>query len=249
MATNKEVAKKEEQLPVDPSVFDGMETGFEGTSVETFKTPFLKILQALSPEMKKTDPSFIEGAQQGQFCNTATRELTDSVEVVVLKIEHVLVVWKPSRGGFVSRNPKGAEDRLVANREGMKKWDAEGNEIIDTIELFCLDINNPSNVFIFPLSKASVKHGRTFATRLRTLRINGKPVPTFAGVWRIRTMEDRNDKGAWFTIGGTPEYIRPITSDELNNCVIPAREMLKKAEIDYSAVAGDHAEEDENVKY
>lgn len=246
MAKN-EVAKKENNEVVDLSQFEGMDTGFEGTSSQTFKTPFVKILQAMSPELKKSDPKYIQGAEQGQFCNTATNEATDSIEVVILKVEHSLVIWRPERGGLVGRAPKSREDEIVTKRDGVKKWDAEGNEVIDTIELFCLDVNNPANIFIFPLSTTSLKHAKAFVTRLRMLRVDGQSIKvSWASVWKIDTVEESNDKGSWYTIGATPQFVRLITKQELEEYVIPAKEMLKTAAVDYSAIESHATEENED---
>lgn len=248
MAKN-EVAKKDNNEVVDLGSFEGMDTGFEGTSSQTFKTPFVKILQAMSPELKKSDPKYIQGAEQGQFCNTATNEAVDSMEIVVLKVEHSLVIWRPERGGLVGRYPKAREDEVVTKRDGVKKWDAEGNEVVDTIELFCLDINNPTNIFVFPLSTTSLKHGKSFATRMRMLQIDGRPVKvSWAAVWKIATVEESNEKGSWYTIGATPSFQRLITKQEMEQFVLPAKEMLKTAETDYSAIDA-HVDEDSEVKY
>ena len=246
------VAKIEETLPVDAGVFDGMDSGFEGTSNDTFKTPFIKVLQQLSPELKRNDPKYIEGAQSGQFCNTATNECSDTIEVIVLKIEHALIAWKPNRGGFVGRYGKEEESRVVTKMDGLKKWDADGNEVIDTIEFYCLDARNPGSVFILPLSTTSLKYAKNFATRMRLLRVNGKPAPvSWAGVWKIGTVEERNDKGSWYTIGSTPEFIRVITMGEKQEQIAPAKDMLKRVEIDYKAIESDssHSVSAESTEY
>lgn len=243
----KEIVKKEDNEVVEAGMFEGHGSGFEGTSGSTFKTPFLKVLQALSPELKKSDPKFIPGAQQGQFCNSASQEIFDTIDVIVLKVEHSLVVWKPNRGGFVGRIPKTKEDTVVARREGVQKWDADGNEVMDTIEFFCMNANDPADIFIVPMSTASFKHGRSFATRLRMLKANGKPVNvSWAGVWRLATTEEKNDQGSWYTIGATPEFLRFITKDERDNFVVPAMEMIKTAETDYTNMDAGHAKAEES---
>ena len=246
----KEVKKNESTETMDLTVLsgiDGIGSGFEGTNSGTFKTPFLKVLQAMSPELKKSDPKYIQGAEQGQLCNTATNEAVDNLEIVVLKIEHVLVVWVPERGGLVGRFPKSKEDELVTKRDGAKKWTAEGNEVVDTIELYCLDMANPEVPFIFPLSTTSLKYGKSFATRMRALRVDGKQVGvSWAGVWKVGTVEESNDKGSWFTIGATPDFQRLITVQERDEYVIPAIEMLKTAAVDYSVVdAAEHKDDPE----
>jgi len=234
----------------DVAMFDtGMGTGFEKTDAQTFKTPFIKILQAMSPELKKSDAKYIPGAEQGMFCNSATQELYETIDVVVLKVEHSLVVWRPDRGGFVGRHHKSEENNIVSTREGVKKWDAEGNEVVDTIEFFCLNIDDPSDIFILPMSTASIKHGKGFATRLRMLKADGKPVNvSWAGVWKLGTVEESNDKGSWFTVGATPNFERFITMDERDSFIKPAIDLLKTAETDYSAMS-DEEEKAEDVEY
>ena len=114
----------------------------------------MKILQALSPELDSSDSRYIPEAKMGQFCNSATQELYDDLEVIVLKVEHSLVAWKPNRGGLVGRYNKAKESDVVAQKEGVQKWDADGNEVNDTIELFCMNIKNPADLFILTLSKS-----------------------------------------------------------------------------------------------
>lgn len=246
---NNELEKKNNAL-VDVSMFVGEETGFEGTDKDTFKTPFLKILQSLSPELKKSDPKYIEGAEPGMYCNSATRGLYKDLNVIVVKIEHSLVVWKPNRGGLVGSFNKHEEKEIVARKEGVYKWDKDGNEVIDTVELFCINADSPSDIFIFPVSGASLKHVKSFATRLRTLQSNGKNVNvTWAGIWNISTVEESNDKGSWFTIGNTPKFVRFITLEEKGSFVTPTQEMLKTAETDYSAIDSSEDSLNEEVEF
>lgn len=240
----KDVANK---VSVDLTMFEGQDTGFEGTDATTFKTPFLKVLQSLSPELKKTDPKYIPEAEAGLFCNSASQELYTNLNVIVVKVEHSLIVWGANRGGFVGRFPKGREEELVASKEGLKKWDIDGNEIVDTIEFFCINADNPSDIFVFPLSTTSLKHAKSFATRLRMLKADGKPVyVSWAGVWNIQTVEESNDKGSWYTLGNTPSFVRFVTKDEIDSFILPTKEMLKTAEADYSAINPTKSEDDED---
>jgi len=237
MSKEEKNSLKIQQESLDVTLFQGQESGFEGTCGQTFKTPFLKILQALSPELKKSDPKYSSSSEQGQFFNTALGESYDSLDIVVLRVEHSLIVWKPDRKGFSGRFPKFKENEILARQEGLRKWTKEGDNVVDTIEFFCLDINNPSSVFLLSLSTTSLKYAKSFATRLRMLKSNGESVGvSWAGVWKIRTVEDFNDKGSWFTIGETPEFQRFVTKEEIEKYILPAKEMLKSAETDYTIV-------------
>jgi hypothetical protein len=246
----KDVVKKEQNEIVDVSIFEGEVTGFEGTNASTFKTPFLKVLQAQSPELSRNNSKFIPNAQIGQFCNSASQELYNELEIIVLKVEHSLLVWKPNRGGFVGRYSHNEEKNIVSRKDGVKKWDIDGNEVVDTIEFFCVNIHDPSDIFIFPLSKASLKHANSFASRLRLLKANGKQVKvSWAGIWKISTMEEINEKGSWLTLGNTPSFIRFITAEDKENIITPTLDMLKTAETDYSVVEGEYSVEEDSVEY
>lgn len=246
MSRKREVTK---QGQTDLSLFEGQDTGFEGTDAQTFKTPFLKILQALSPELKESDPKFVPEAKMGLLFNTATQNVSKELEIIILKVEHTLVVWQPNRGGFVGRYSKAMEGEVVTEKEGVQKWDKDGNHVMDTIEFYCLNVNNPTEIFVFPLSAASLKHAKSFATRLRMLTIDGVTVGvSWAGIWKISTVEETNDKGSWYTLGATPEFIRSITPEEKHNLINPAKEMLKTAEVNYSAIESSVAS-DEEVTY
>lgn len=229
-----EVKKNED---FDVTVFDveGVDSGFEGTTLDSFKTPFLKILQDLSPEIKQNSSRRIPEAEIGMFYNTATGELSKEVNIIVLKVVHSIIAWKPDRGGFVWRYHKSEEDDIVAERDGLKKWDANGNELMDTMEFFCVNANDYTDMFVFPLSSTSLKYARNFNSRLRALKHKGKQIGvTWAGVWNIRTVEDRDGQHTWFTIGETPDFQGFITKEIRDTVVFPSLEKLKTAVADYS---------------
>lgn len=237
MSNKNEVAKKEENEVLDLSQFEGMESGFEGADSSVFKTPFMKILQKTNPEVDPDETGYIEGAKAGTFMNTATKELTEELNVIVLKIQSHLMVWKPNREGLVGNYDKSEEKNIVAKREGAKKWDIDGNEIEDTLTFFCLNANNPSELFAFPLSRSSYKYGRSFATKIRYLKMNGKAVNvTWAGVWNLKVTTDKNDQGKWFTVGDTASFSRFVTAEEVNEGIKPASEILKTAETNYEEI-------------
>ena len=52
-------------------------SGFEEVTSSDIQIPFIRIIQALSPQLKKTDPGFIQGASQGDIFNTVTKKVLD----------------------------------------------------------------------------------------------------------------------------------------------------------------------------
>ena len=231
---SKDLAVKDQDTSLQLFVTDAP-TGFEKTTPDSFKTPFLKILQELSPEMKKSDPAYNPDAECGDFCNTATGKLYKSINIVVVKVDHALIVWQPKRGGYVGRYDKTEENEVVKSREGFNKYDAEGNDVMDTIELYCIDIDDPTSAFIFPLSSTAFKYAKQFTTRMRMLCVGKEPVGvSWAGVWNISTAEERRDQDSWFTIGTTPMFQRFITKEERDNVIFPAIKQLQVADVDYN---------------
>jgi hypothetical protein len=244
----KDLKKKEETELVDFNQFTGLVSGFEGTDNDTFKMPFVKILQKLSPEVDPTDGAYVEGAEIGMFLNDATKELSKELQAIILKIEHNLIVWRPDRGGLVGVYSKSMENQIVAQKEGNYKYDAEGNDIVDTISFYLMNPEDPTDVFILSTSKASFKYGRSLATRVRSLKMNGRPVKkTWAGIWKIGLVLEENEKGKWYSIGNTPEFLQFVTADIINQAIVPALELMETAEIDFSQDSTvKHAEHDED---
>ena len=64
-------------------IFDMAGAGAEFSSDE-MQMPFIRIAQAMSPEIKKSDAKFIEGCGQGDIFNNLTQEYWgDGVELIL----------------------------------------------------------------------------------------------------------------------------------------------------------------------
>jgi hypothetical protein len=72
------VAKaKAKETAVSTDVLDDIfETAGEGAAFDSseMQIPFVRVLQALSPQLNKKKPEYIEGAAQGDLFNTVTNE-------------------------------------------------------------------------------------------------------------------------------------------------------------------------------
>ena len=248
-----EVAKKEENALTtgEMSVFGN--AGFEGTTAESFMIPMLLVVNALSDVKKKSNPSYNAAAEDGQFYNPALDELYDEVNLRVLSIDHQIVTWKPKREGFVASHHKTEEKDVVTKVDGLQKWDKDGNDVIDTIMLTCMDVDNPSNLFFLPMSVSSFKYGRSWVSKMKAIKVNPTTfkidpdgsgnVATWVAVWNIKTVLESNDKGEWYTIGKTPTVVRTFTKDELP-IIDAALAITRKANLDYGAMKQDTGTED-----
>lgn len=163
IASSALVAARTAGVPADlASEMEGMEgLGTSGKADDNI-VPFLSHLQDLSPEVKKRDPLYIEGAEPGCLLNKATRQvwkidqqsklLVDDdgqpLTVQPCEYQHLIVEWIPrdAGGGFVSRHDK-TEETVEAtmlkiggkqipdprDSSGKKKiWRLGSNDLIDT---------------------------------------------------------------------------------------------------------------------
>ena len=73
-------------LPVElENAFEeDLNLGFEEVTSSDIQIPFLRIIQALSPQIKKSDSEFIEGASQGDIFNTVTHSTWSGDEGIVV---------------------------------------------------------------------------------------------------------------------------------------------------------------------
>lgn len=119
--------------------------------------PFVALLQDMSPEVKKRDPNYIEGAEAGMYLNKATQQLyagdaamAERTGFPVLEFQHCeldkcVVEWvnRNDGGGFVARHSLqgSVEDTLkrlgrqMPDPQDPKKkiWKTpEGNDLIET---------------------------------------------------------------------------------------------------------------------
>jgi len=157
----KEVAKKENgggdliTAEMLQQMLDDAGAGVSTASEDNI-LPFVVLLQDMSPEVKKRDPEYVEGAEPGMYLNKATKTLYAGDEVTAkrtklprLEFQHCMlskeiVEWVPREqgGGLVARHPiEGTvEDtmRKLGGKQGADpqnpaKWTtSRGTELLET---------------------------------------------------------------------------------------------------------------------
>jgi|TARA_R100001530_G_scaffold1838_1_gene3131 hypothetical protein len=177
--------------------------GLEHVGLENMQTPFLRLIQALSPQLKKSDVSFISGAQQGQIFNTVTgKTWTDSVTVVPVDFCQKMLEFVPRKagGGFVGELSR--EDALQAVRDdaGMEILPS-GNELVRTAQHYVKIVHDDGTLesAIVDMKKTQLKVSRKWITLIAMQKHNGSTLPSFANSYKLRSVEDGNDKGSWFS--------------------------------------------------
>ena len=59
-------------------------SGFEGVTTDDLQIPFIRLIQALSPQVDKNDSNFIAGSGAGDIFNTVTKQHWDGDEGLIV---------------------------------------------------------------------------------------------------------------------------------------------------------------------
>ena len=67
--------------------------GMEEVTADDLQMPFLRVVQAMSPELNKKESAYIEGVNQGDIFNTVTRQYWKGDEgVMVIPVYYLSLI-------------------------------------------------------------------------------------------------------------------------------------------------------------
>lgn len=194
--------------------------GVENVTADDLVVPRLEVVQALSPCRKKTDPAYIEGAEEGMLFNNVTRELYgEEVTVIPVYFKKEYLVWKDRKkgGGFRGAFPtEAAAEEAIRGQE-----DAEDLVATDTNQQFCLLIGKdgkPQEV-VLSMSKSKAKVSRRWNS---LIRMNGGD--SFSRVYKISVVSEKNKNNEdYYNIAvapmGFPTKDLYLTAEDMYNAI------------------------------
>lgn len=162
MASKKEVAVAPTRAMSDvrPDFAGANSRGSETVGAEDLTIPRLSLIQDLSPQRKKNNAEYIEGAVEGMMFNTVSNKLYDEVVFVPVFFRKEHVIWKDrdEGGGFRGAFPSNAE--AVAALDELE--DGAQCEISDTHQQFGLIINpdGSSEQVVMSMSRSQMTPSR-----------------------------------------------------------------------------------------
>ena len=190
--------------------------GLEQATSSDFQMPFLAVLQSNSPQVKRGDAKYIDGAKAGDFLNTVTGETYDGEKGVLFIPCHYyreVIEWKPRNlgGGMIGRHPAGSLASLTASKNAKNvPLSAAGNELRDTAYHPGLLVDG-KNVTQINLSFTStqLKKTRRWLSTIASQKIPGKGASyaSFAQIYRLRLVSEQNNEGTWYGLHITFEGI------------------------------------------
>lgn len=231
--------------------------GYDGMGADQFAPVFINILHSTAPEQQEGTPEYVPGAKFGDFFNSMTRKsYGKSIEVVPLKCEEAWLEWAPNNGGLRGRHAPGSI-KVTGDPYG-KQFTDSGNEIIEYMMFYVLVVGEFENgVAVFSLKKSGMKHGKTWNTRIRSVKLpNGAMAPYYSSVWKLTSMLNKNDKAqTWYNIGvgktTGAERVRFITPDDLPVIKTSREQVVSSKGISLAAIEGGStlAITDNNAEY
>ena len=207
------VAKKKETAVSTDVLDDILEYEGEGAAYDSseMQIPFVRILQAMSPQLKKREAEYIEGSEQGDMFNTVTKQYwtgEDGIVVIPCFQTTKYLEFTPREQGGGFRGEIAPTDPILKRTErmGAKEMLPTGNELVKSDQHYCLVVE-PDGTYqpvVIDMKSSQLKVSRRWKTQIAMQKIahprDGRMVtpPLFATQWKFTTVEESNDQGTWF---------------------------------------------------
>ena len=204
--------KKNAELSTD-LMDDILEFAGEGAAfgADEMQIPFIRALQALSPQLNKKKPEYIDGAEQGDLFNTVTGQVWKGEEGVTIipcyqVTKYLEFTPRDMGGGFRGEISPTNPVLQQTTRQGSKELLPTGNELVKSDQHYCLVLDGEGSFqpAVIDMKSTQLKVSRRLKTQIAMQKIKhpktGQMItpPLFATEWKITTVEESNDQGSWF---------------------------------------------------
>lgn len=144
--------------------------GSENVQPEDLTIPRIDLIQSISPQRKKTDPAYIEGAEEGMLFNSVSSKLYgSSVIFIACFFRKEWIIWKDRKKGGGFRGAFASEELArTALATEVNPDERSDCEILDTAQHFGLIIDTAKSTaaepvveeVVFSMSKSKMKPSR-----------------------------------------------------------------------------------------
>lgn len=206
VATKKETAVSTEVLD---DIFANAGDGAAFDSSE-MQIPFVRLLQALSPQLNKKKAEYIDGASSGDAFNNVTNQYWDgekglNVIPCFQTTKYLEFTPREMGGGFRGEIPAGSPLLQQTQRSGSKELLPNGNELVKSDQHFCLIVEEDGSFqpAVIDMKSTQLKVSRRWKTQIAMQKVKhpktGDMVtpPVYATMWRLYSVEESNDQGSW----------------------------------------------------
>lgn len=248
---NKTLATKpatEAGLTAIPDYGTDARLGFDQNTAADYSIPFVKLLQALSPEL--TDPAKkIKGAEAGQILNSVTKDVANEIFFVPVDRQHSFIEWVPREkgGGFAGRHDESSPEVQKAKSAnagsvlGLKS--SKGNDLKETFTLFGLILpsadaqTSDGRYACIAFDSTKIKEYKDMMYKLDSSKVRA---PLFANRLRISSRAQKNAKGNSFNFAIT----HAIGEDLVQSLIAPGTALFEEAKAFHTMVRSGQAKAD-----
>lgn len=186
--------------------------GADGIEQNDVTIPRLAIAQALSPQINSRDPLFIDGLRQLEMFNTVTSENYGEGPLrftpLFFRKRGIEFVPRENGGGIVDPNvPVDVDPDTGLYKDARLNFGANGEKPKATLfhEWICVALDRGFELFALSMKTSALKAAKVLNTRVQMDRAGvldtatGQLVkyPTFARVWTVQVVEQKNPKGTF----------------------------------------------------
>jgi hypothetical protein len=205
--------------------------GSQNMQASDMQTPIISVLQANSPQCKKSDGKYIKGAEEGMFFNNVTNEVysgEDGLNVVPCFFEKVYIEWKPNRGGFVEAHnastPLKDQIKMIPSSENPEKLIPvlpNGNLLIETNQHYVLRLKEDGGFepAVIAMSSSALKTSRQWNYLVKSVTVQGSKgafnPASYYSHYKLKTTPRQSDQYSWF--GMNVENLGPVPSNDIYN--------------------------------
>lgn len=191
-----------------------------GFGREDIAIPFIRVLQSLSPQLKKNKPEYVEGANEGDFYNTVTGKVYPGdagIYIIPVKYTRSYTEWRPrnDNGGGIVKDHGADPSVLETCHKDAKGKDItpDGNEVLTAGMYYVYLVDPETGEFeqgVMSLSGTQLKKARKLNSLIAQLRVKnprtgamGK-VASFYMCYHFTTVPESNSQGSWMGLKIVP---------------------------------------------
>jgi hypothetical protein len=177
-------------------------TGLENVSSSDMAMPFIRVANPLSKAVQE-GPDKMDGVKVGDiYCKTLGRNWGKTARFIVAGYNQSYAEKdKTDKTKTVGVFTPGEVGRMQTKSEGLQLYTLEGAELIDNRNFFVLDADNPDGgIMVLSLQKSGIPFAKTWITKMKALRIAGRPAPMWSHVWTIGADYFKGDKGSYYAL-------------------------------------------------